>query len=267
MTWTLDFFRRMTKHMTVASAARLRGMVLRDDGRRPPRPGVVRIRMKPPFGGNIWLREPGSDVETFFEVVVHEIYRRSVELAPGAEYVVDLGGNIGLTTRYFAGRFPTCRVVTVEPSADSYQLLCRNVAAIPAGRCQAVHGAVWGEDSASITVGLPPEGGKHHAIRVEPGEGASGATVPGYSMKTLIEKAGFPRVDILKIDIEGSETAVFRGDTSWLASVGVITIEFHGSSRADSGFDEVVRQHGFEVRDDDFPNTALAARTRPASAD
>lgn len=267
MPWTLNFLRRMARHMTIPSALRMRSLVLREDGRQLPRAGLVRIRVKHPFRGDVWLREPGSDVSTFQEIAIHQIYRRAVELSPGARYVFDIGGNIGLTTRYFASQLPECQVLTVEPSGENYQLLCRNVADLVAvGRCQPVQAAVWGEDS-TIQVGAPPGGNAYHAVQVHAaGGGATDGNVAGYTVGSLLRLSGFPRIDILKMDIEGSETAVFRGDTEWLSAVGLITIEFHGNSRAESRFDEVVRGHGFEVRDDDFPCTALAIRTSPPAA-
>jgi hypothetical protein len=61
--------------------------------------------------------------------------------------------------------------------------------------------------------------------------------VTGWDTTTLIELAGGNEVDILKIDIEGSEAEVFRnGSGAWLPKVRNIVIELHGEECAESFF-------------------------------
>jgi hypothetical protein len=56
-------------------------------------------------------------------------------------------------------------------------------------------------------------------------------TVEGITIPTLLEKIDRERIDILKLDIEGSEEALFRADSlTWLRRVGVVLIETHGDA-------------------------------------
>jgi FkbM family methyltransferase len=260
MPWSVSFVARMTRHVSLTSALRLRGMVMREE--RPGlQPARVPVRVKHPFRADIWLREPGSDINTFKEVVLKQIYRTVVERAGACEYVLDLGGNIGLTSLYLASAFPTCRILTVEPLPENQELLALNLAPlVRAGRCQVVPGAVWREDT-TLDLNPPPDGTGFDAVQVTAGTaGAMRQPTPAYTVDTLMRTGGFPRIDILKIDIEGAETPLFRGPTEWLARVNTIAVEFHGDSRRESGFDEVAGAAGLTIEDDLFPNTVVAYR-------
>jgi hypothetical protein len=69
----------------------------------------------------------------------------------------------------------------------------------------------------------------------------------------------YEMLDILKVDIEGAEVELFKGDVGWLSRVRAIAIEFHDDSREVSGFDRLMRDHGFRVLDSN-PHTVLALK-------
>lgn len=48
-----------------------------------------------------------------------------------------------------------------------------------------------------------------------------------YSMHDLLRHFSERPIDLLKIDIEGSEAALFSADTSWLSRVRNLCIELH----------------------------------------
>ena len=143
--WSVAFLRRMSPFVTLASALRLRKMVLREAGKRPPQPGLVPIRVRKPFRADVWLREPGTDFSTFREVVLDTIYSTVVERTSSCEYVLDVGANIGLTSLYLASCFPTCRILAIEPAPENRNILTKNLGPLlEDGRCQICPGAVWG---------------------------------------------------------------------------------------------------------------------------
>ena len=70
--------------------------------------------------------------------------------------------------------------------------------------------------------------------------------VPGKTVDKIIEDFGIQSVDILKVDIEGSEKEVFENSLLWIKKVNSIVIELHdfikpGCSRSfyngSNGFD------------------------------
>jgi FkbM family methyltransferase len=138
--------------------------------------------------------------------------------------VVDLGANIGVTSCLFARLYPEARIISVEPEPSNYELLCRNTAPWPS--ITAVNAAVWGE-KCSLCFVDPHEG--HWGVRVIPSADSANGGPPSLTMAEIIEGYDLKFVDLLKIDIEGAEKAIFESSDldRWLSRVGLIAIELH----------------------------------------
>ena len=78
-------------------------------------------------------------------------------------------------------------------------------------------------------------------------------------MESLMNEANLDGIDLLKVDVEGAEVEMFRGDATWLSRIGCLAIEFHGDSRRESRFDEHLRRYGFRVLEDG-PHTTVATK-------
>lgn len=63
----------------------------------------------------------------------------------------------------------------------------------------------------------------------------------------LLERHGIERVDLLKIDIEGSEFSLFA-DPTWLDRVGAVCMEIHQDHGDAADVLEALLRHGFEVQ-------------------
>ena len=50
----------------------------------------------------------------------------------------------------------------------------------------------------------------------------------------ILEKAGWDGIDVMKVDIEGGEIALFKDSSQWAGKVGVIVAELRESKAADS---------------------------------
>lgn len=262
--WTLSLVRQMWPHMGLRSILRFREFSLREERGELRRDRLLALGMKRPSRQTVFLRESGSDILMFNEVLLEEVYRPVVEHVPDCRTVIDLGANIGLATLYLAARYPSSRVFAVEPHAGTYGLLRMNVEKlVREGRCRTWRGAVWG--SARSLVADLSRGEEHYsafaAVESE-GAAAEGEPIEGLPIRELIGLAGFEQVDLVKVDIEGAEVELFKGDLDWLRQVNAIAIEFHGDSRAVTRFDGVMRDYGFRVLDDN-PHTTLAVRGRP----
>jgi FkbM family methyltransferase len=182
--------------------------------------GVVGVRV-PGLGGPIFLRPRTTDRGVFNQVFVEDAF--SVEPLRSPRLIIDAGANIGLTTLWLARRWPDADVIAVEPDAENFALLERNVAHLP--RVRAVRAALWirEERLALENPGDAPDAYRVRAAR--PGEPAFEAvTVAG-----LLSGSGHADLDVLKIDIEGAERDVFAdpGSRAWLARTHTIAIELH----------------------------------------
>jgi FkbM family methyltransferase len=222
----------------------------------------LRLKMKSPIRGEIFFRETPSDHYTFGDIFEQEVYKTVLRHVPNCSTIVDLGANIGFASLYFAAIYPSARMVAVEPNRENFELLRTNLSGlIREGRCIPLQAAVW---SARKSLAVDPKWqvGAYNAFRLLDQEAtqSSNEFVEGFTMDEILLISKLPTVDLLKVDIEGAEVELFRNDISWLSRVRAIAIEFHGQSRQESGFDQILKTNGFTIREEDS-HTVLAVRS------
>ncbi|MGH7665079.1 MAG: FkbM family methyltransferase [Gemmatimonadaceae bacterium] len=168
-----------------------------------------------------------SDRDVFRQIFLEREYSCLDGLAD-ARTIVDCGANVGYSSAYFLSRYPRSRVIAVEPDPRNFAWLQRNLE--PYGdrvslRCS----AIWRE-SAALAVAPGEFGdGREWATQVRPARPGEVATIQALTIGDVLDDVGCERIDILKIDIEGAEAEVFRGDVSaWLGRVNNLVIELHG---------------------------------------
>jgi FkbM family methyltransferase len=168
-----------------------------------------------------------SDISVFNEIFNFNGYA-SLRNLSSPRLIVDLGANVGYASSYFLSCFPTAKVVAVEPDPDSFELCCRNL--VPYGdRAQVVQGAAWSR-RCKLELAQGAGDGREWATRVRESNGlGDDATVEGWDIPSLLERSGGREIDLLKVDIEGSELEIFDTNSSrWLPKVRNICIELHG---------------------------------------
>ena len=178
------------------------------------------------------LRAGTSDYNAYRQVFVEHEYGRTQE-ANDVRNILDCGANAGYASIYFLNRFPDAKVICVEPDPDN-AALCRLNLAPYGDRVRLVEAGVW--DTVCDLVLIPSAfgGGNKWGISVRPR--TSGEKVEEHdlvravNLPTLIQLSGNSTVDLLKVDIEGSEALVFAGSsTGWLPQIRNIVIELHGA--------------------------------------
>jgi FkbM family methyltransferase len=247
--------------MSMRSILRFRDYELRSARGKQVQGQLVELRMKSPIKGTLSLREVGSDILTFDEVIRQQVYKNILSRLKRCDTVIDLGANIGLATLYFAAHYPSCRLFAVEPNPHSYQILTANLRKlVDTGRCRTVQAAVWGGEK--VLVADCSQASEHYSafkMKASNAEDGSQGTAMGLPIQKIIEQSGFKRIDLLKVDIEGAEVELFKSELSWLHEVTSIAIEFHGDSRSECRFDEIMRDYHFDIHDQD-PHTVVAVR-------
>jgi FkbM family methyltransferase len=263
--WSVEFLLRWRRYMSLASVMRYRNYRIREAANSLNESSLLHFSMKQPISGELWLREVGTDISTFEEIVVNQVYGQLVHPTTKVNYIIDLGANIGLAARFFSTAYPDAKILCVEPSSSNVEILKRNTGSFELdGRVRILHAALW-HSSSRVSVSGPPRRGEYNSIQVlERTEGAE-ESVAGLPMARIFAEAGFPHVDLLKVDVEGAEAHLFTGDTSWLNRVETLAVEFHGDSRTQCKFDEILGSSGFTIDDSDA-HTVVARRTQRANA-
>jgi FkbM family methyltransferase len=216
-----------------------------------PRQGIHKIRRG---ASTIWLRDNPSDRSVFRQVFIDCDYdtskwqqdirlrlRYAAILANGrVPLIIDAGANIGLASLWFSEQFPLASIYAVEPDGGNLSILSRNAAGhaiIP------LAGAVWDKPTQLC---IANEDAASDAFRVIEGAG----DLRAYSIGEILDMQ--PRGDLLivKVDIEGGESALFRSNTEWMERPALIILEPHDWLYPDENITHAFRQRIADLRID-----------------
>lgn len=172
-------------------------------------------------GHSLFIRNNGYDWDVVDEIFVRHAYRVDV---PCVSRILDLGGNIGVATLWFAWNFPGGKICTVEPIPDNLSVLRRNIQVngAPAKVVAAAAGAEDGKTRFAMS-----EDPRQHSTSIDVLRTERTVEVDVLSVPTLLTLMGWKDVDLLKIDVEGAEREILGGRPEWLRKVRCILGEGH----------------------------------------
>jgi len=262
--WSVQMFLKYRHVLPFRSFLRLRSALLAEKAGKIGFLDTIDISLRPPLLGNVRIRPRSNDIYTVDEMLIDKVYSSAVSRVPDAQTVLDLGANIGLASIYLAAALPKSRLFSVEPDAENFLLLTHNLSLLSAsGRVTIRRAAVWERDTDVVFLQPASVGHVNQGTVCSVDQLATPPlpehVCPGYSIATLFKEAKFETVDLLKIVVEGAEKGLFVHAQQWLPNVRVLAVEFHGNSRAESGFDRSISEAGFRITDES-PHTVVACR-------
>src|SRR5205814_1997897 len=134
---------------------------------------------------------------------------------PGST-VLDVGANIGFhTLEAWRAVGNTGRVISIEASPAHADAVRRNLETNDFPTGEIINVAVGARDG-EVSLGLP-EGGNEGMFGINAGP-EKAFSVPLRRIDDLLDARGVDRLDLIKIDIEGSELEALRGATRTLSS-------------------------------------------------
>ena len=167
---------------------------------------------------------PGTtDLLVLEQVFLDREYQVEPIAPESIEYIVDLGSNIGVTAMFWAQRYPDARMALVEPDPDNFKLLQRNTAAFR-HRCVLLNAAV--SDRGGETSFFRSDREYGHSI-LKTDDCVSEIQVKALTVSDVLREAEFPRVDLLKMDIEGGEEIVMPTIRNWKHAPRYLIAELH----------------------------------------
>ena len=174
----------------------------------------------------IHLRHHSCDISVFEAVMIAA--ELDFDLAAPPRVIVDAGANVGLTTLDLSRRFPAARILAIEPAADNVALLRRNVGHLP--NVTILQTALWSHDT-RLRIENPH--GAAWAYRCVPAAPDDPDGFDAVTLDTALARAGLPAADLVKIDIEGAETELFRAPGNWRDAVTTLAVEIHDDATLD----------------------------------
>lgn len=138
-----------------------------------------------------------------------------------------MGGNIGLFSLLYSAKWPNAMILSVELENSNYEMLVRNTKSIDS--ITAIKGGLW-----SKSTGLRITNPENHNVGFRVDEIDQNIMLfddelQGYAIKDLMERYKFNKIDVLKLDVEGSEFNIILDEDSecWLSKIRYLIIEIH----------------------------------------
>lgn len=169
------------------------------------------------FGHDFYYVASQDFLHALSEIFVDECYKSKLGKEP---FILDCGANIGLSTLYFSKEYPDAKIISFEPDKVNLELLEKNVRSFGLNNVQIRNEAVWNEHT---TLQFQGEGSLGSFVAQKATTGSY--EVPAISLNSLLNQ----HVDLLKLDIEGSEYEVMKDIEAKLHLVENIFLEYHST--------------------------------------
>lgn len=179
----------------------------------------------------VFIRRGTSDIPTFEQIFVYRDYELDYECTP--KVIIDCGANVGFAAVFFKNMFPDAKIISVEPESSNYDMLVKNTAAY--SDIITYKNGIWNKPARLKIENTQVD---NWAFQVREVAGDQPYDVEAISIDKIMQDHNIDVIDILKIDIEGSEKELFELNADyWLSRTKVLIIELHdrmrpGSSKA-----------------------------------
>ncbi len=171
-----------------------------------------------PLNGEIVYIRPGTTDQRVYDKIFGE---REYDINLGEPLlIVDAGAHIGLASVFFASKYPKAKVIAIEPEQSNFEILLMNIEQY--SNITPIRAGLW---SRKTHLRIQDSDVATWSFRVS--EDPSGNGIPAIGVKDIMTDFTVENIDVLKIDIEGSELDVFKNSKPWINAVRNLIIELH----------------------------------------
>jgi FkbM family methyltransferase len=169
----------------------------------------------------IKLRANTSDLKVLEQIFFDEDYNFPIDFEP--KLIIDGGAYVGYSSVFFANRFPEAKIIAVEPEPSNFKLLKENTRNYK--NIEVINSGIWNKLAYLRIKDIPLW---HSGFMVEEVTDGEEFSFKAITIGEISKRSGYKEIDILKLDIEGSEKEVFSSNyEDWLSKVKIIFIELH----------------------------------------
>jgi FkbM family methyltransferase len=213
--------------------------------------GMISLNMA---GNKIWMRtaDAPSLTEIYSDIFRGEYGAHPAFIPREGDTILDLGANIGLYSLWARRTNKSGKMISVEASPLSFEILEKNIKTNGLINVTAIGKAVL-DRSGSTQFEVVPDVSAIGAVNIRDQQRPWLADkrikrlrVPATTIDEIVRKAKLKRIDMIKMDIEASELAALKGAKRTLKNTRGLVIEFHGAELKKEVI-EFLRKCGFKL--------------------
>lgn len=185
------------------------------------------IKIKPKgFKDYIFFRRGDSDFTVFSQVFFSLEYEFPLNFIP--KNIIDCGANVGFASLYFSMKYPSSNIIAIEPEINNLEQIKKNVS--NEFNINILHGGVWHSNSRLQIVQELKSDSWSYTCKEATNDFLN--SFPAFAIESIMKDYAIDEIDILKVDIEGSEIELFSKKYEyWLPRTKAIFIELHDWNR------------------------------------
>jgi len=198
------------------------------------------------------IRYKDADPFVFLQIIKSEEYHILTELLTSAgttePKIIDAGSNIGLTSVYFKRYFPDAEIISLEPNMQNFEIQKRIFSANNLQNCHMLKFAVWDK-----VTNLKPRKFRDNlswAFALAETDKVEEALFPATTLQKVMEQRRWSKIDLLKIDIEGSEKILLENQSflqEILPVTAFIALEVHAEIISRASVSSILSAQGFRT--------------------
>jgi FkbM family methyltransferase len=223
--------------------------------RRHEKGVTARYRTK---GAKLFFDVPPRFYEVFREIFMEDFYRIDdlVKHLPAVPVVIDIGGNVGYFSFLLSSKKPGAKIYAFEPMIENVKVFNDNIKlnASLDGKIFLFNQAVTGNNNGHIDLffdNVTDNSVIASVVKDFSAQNTQVKRVDAISLERIFAENNLERVDLLKVDCEGSEYPVFYDSPANLFDkVQTIAIESHEldkEKRNTASLIEFLEDKGFTV--------------------
>lgn len=200
-----------------------------------------------------FLRVNSSDIQVFDQIVLGGGMSRIIELLRELKiqnpFILDCGANIGMTIIVLKKSFPDATIAAIEPEANNFKQLEKNVNENNIKDISLLQIGVWYK-SAILEPKLNFRDKKDWSYALQESQSNRPGGIPVENPLIIANKLGWEKIDYIKIDIEGSEFPLLRNYKEWksiLDTIKLISIEVHEELGSVAEIEQVLHMNNFRT--------------------
>lgn len=172
------------------------------------------------------------------------IYSKEFDYLKNSKFIIDAGANIGMFSRIIGEVCKNATIISIEPENDNYNLLQKN---LNDKKYICKKNGLWNKKEKLIVI--PSKMGEWGFTVEETNENKY--DVFGIGIIDIMKEYNIDYIDILKMDIEGSEYEVFDNSCEkWIDKVKVIIIEIHDRNKkwCSLRIMKIMKKHNYDYK-------------------
>ena len=190
--------------------------------------------------------------ESFFDRVYLKEFPNASFL-DGEPTIIDIGGNVGYFSLFMISQSSNARVISFEPMPFNFDQLRKYQGSYQGYNWEIVNKAVGGSNDPLILYTSTVDGFSTMAGVFGDENRSTKIEVESIVWSQVIEKFGLNKIDLVKLDCEGSEYAIIRSmSDDQLNDIQHFSIETHpGQSDSESHYSlmSFMNEKGFKTKD------------------